>query len=480
MRHALSALVAAGLLALPGLAPAAESPPAGKSREPPGGTAREQIEIYRDQVNAGMVGVVSGGIDGTYLRVATDLANVLDNTEDGLRILPISGKGSLQNVWDLVFARGIDVALVQSDVLAYAKREKIFPRVDALIQYICHLYDEEVHVLAGKDVQRVEDLAGKKVNVDNRGSGTFMTASLIFGQLGIAVEPTHFDQALALEKLKSGEIAAALYVVGKPARLFTGLPPDSGFHFLAVPQTDELKQTYEPAELAAEDYPQLIGEGANVPTLKVSAVLAVYAWSPRAERYKKVARFVDAFFSHANALQQRPRHPKWRELSLAENLPGWQRFPPAERWLHNAAKEGDSTAEYTRFMSFLDQVKPGGIGDPAERDALFAQYIQWRGEQAAGTSVAAPAPSRSRGEQAAAGSSRPATPPIGKDAVRQVQTALKAEKLYGGPVDGVVGPSTTRAIGTYQERHGLPPSSTLDPATLRALTAEPLAQPARR
>src|SRR3954447_1864756 len=69
------------------------------------------------QANSGTVGVVSGGVDGTYIRIATDLAAVLDEG-DQLRILPIAGKGSLQNVADILYLRGIDLGIVQSDVLA--------------------------------------------------------------------------------------------------------------------------------------------------------------------------------------------------------------------------------------------------------------------------------------------------------------------------------------------------------------------------
>src|SRR3546814_5601568 len=71
------------------------------------------------------------------------------------------------------------------------------------------------HVLARPDIKRIEDLAGQKVNFDGEGSGTHMTASLIFDRLGIAVEPTTHDQALALEKLRAGEIAALVYEIGR-------------------------------------------------------------------------------------------------------------------------------------------------------------------------------------------------------------------------------------------------------------------------
>src|SRR5947209_20134284 len=84
----------------------------------------ESIETMRNNANAGTIGVVSGGVDGTYVRIAADLASVLDDG-DNLRVLPIIGKGSVRNLLDIIFVRGIDIGIVQSDVLAYAKREKL-------------------------------------------------------------------------------------------------------------------------------------------------------------------------------------------------------------------------------------------------------------------------------------------------------------------------------------------------------------------
>ena len=346
---------------------------------PPGVSAsdRQKLDTYREKINAGIVGLISGGIDGTYLRVASELASTLDDDDAGLRILPIRGRGSVQNIWDLVFARGVDIALVQSDALAYASREPVFPGVGSLIQYVASLYDEEVHVLTGPAVKQVQDLAGKKVNVDIKGSGTAMTARVVFGQLGIPIEATGFHQALALEKLKAGEIAASVFVAGKPVRLFGDLSPQTGLHFIEIPATAELTKTYAPARLTSEDYPVIDDQG-PVETLSVSAVLAAYAWPLGSERYRRVARFVDAFFSHADALQSLPHHPKWHEVSLAAPLMGWKRFPAAEKWLKGAAEAHGGQSEYEMFMTFLDQVKPGGISNPSERDQIFAEFEQWR------------------------------------------------------------------------------------------------------
>jgi TRAP transporter TAXI family solute receptor len=277
--------------------------------------------------NAGTIGVISGGVDGTYIRIAADLAAVLDDG-DALRVLPVLGKGSLQNLSDLLYLRGVDIAIVQSDVMAVATRDRLFPGVGQMVQYIAKLYDEEVHILARRDIARVEDLAGKPVNVDLRGSGTAMTASVLFSALGVEVQAVHAPQDVALERLRRGEVAALVYVAGKPARLFSGLRAEEGLHLLPVPPRPQLLQTYLPAPIEQADYPNLVPEGSPVQTVAVGAVLAVYAWAPGTERHAKLARFLARFNQKFPELLQPPRHPKWREVNLTAQVPGWTRFNP--------------------------------------------------------------------------------------------------------------------------------------------------------
>ena len=164
-------------------------------------TAPRSLREMRERVNSGLVGFISEGMDGSGLAEATELAASLDGVRDHLRILPIAGKGALQNVTDIVFARGIDIGIIQSDVLAALKRNPPFPHVENFLQYVTRLYDEEVHILAAKGVNSTEDLASKKVNFGLSGSGTDMTASVIFERLGIHPDVTNFSQAVALEKL---------------------------------------------------------------------------------------------------------------------------------------------------------------------------------------------------------------------------------------------------------------------------------------
>jgi uncharacterized protein len=344
------AKLAAGLLAA--LLVLAALPAAAASQ-----SSTRSIEAMRERINAGTVGIVSGGLNGTYIRIAAELAAVLDDG-DTLRVLPLVGKGSVQNIADILFLKGIDIGIVQSDVLAYIRRERLYPGADKSIQYIAKLYNEEVHILAARDIARVEDLAGKKVNFDVANSGTAMTASLIFERLKTAVEPVHDDQALALDKLRRGEISALAYVAGKPAALFRDIKPE---------------------EFSHADYPALVPEGTIVDTLAVGAVMAVYNWAPGSDRYRKVARFVDAFFDKFPALLEPSRHPKWKEVNLAAQVPDWTRFAPAEAWLRRSiAATGGSGSLQRDFTAFLDQSGRTGVSTPGDREALFQEFLRWQ------------------------------------------------------------------------------------------------------
>ena len=285
----------------------------------------------RNQANQGVVGIITGGVNGTYIRIAANMATVLDT--DNLRVLAIVGKGSAQNINDLLYLKGVDMAIVQSDVLEYLKRQGIYKNIENRISYITKLYNEELHLLAHSDITNIRDLADHKVNFDVKGSGTAITSSILFDTLKIAVEPTYYDQATALEKLKMGEISALTYVAGKPAQLFEKVTTKDSVHFLSVEHNPVLLETYLPTALGQQDYPNLIYSGEEVKTIAVGAILAVYTWKQYHKRYSKVANFTNHFFDHFDEFQLTTHHPKWKEVSLSAVIPGWVRFPTAQEWL---------------------------------------------------------------------------------------------------------------------------------------------------
>jgi TRAP-type uncharacterized transport system substrate-binding protein len=344
--------------------------------QPPTLSTVAQLHAMRATENAGLVGIVAGGIDDTDLRIATDLAAVLDSPGQ-LRVFPVAGKGSVQNVNDIVFTRGVDIGIVQVDVMAQLKREPPFPDVEKYLRYVTRLYDKEVHILAEKQIASVEDLAFKKVNFDVRGSGSFVTADAIFGALGVPVDATAYDAPVALDKLKRGEISALVYVVGKPDRLFQGITPADKLHFVPVQMTGDLRETYRSASLTSNDYPQLLGPGEQVETLSVGTVLAVYNWPAGTPRHRNVARFVDAFFNHLSDFLQPSRHRKWVEIDPALPLPGWTRFGPADEWIRSAGLARQNAARYADLARAGGREAPPFLANPEQRDALFKDFVAY-------------------------------------------------------------------------------------------------------
>lgn len=328
-----------------------------------------------EQVNRGTVGIITGAITGTYARIATDLSAVLDQGDE-LRVLPIIGKGSIQNITDILYLRGIDVGIVQSDVLHYIRETGTYPDISNRIAFITKLYNEEIHILTRTDMKTVEDLRGKKVNFANEGSGTYMTASVVFKKLAIDVEITTFDYELALEKLKKGEIDALFYVAGKPAPIFASIKPEEGLQLLSVDLTPELAETYLPAEFSTADYPGLIPPNQEVKTVAVGAVMAVFNWRKGNGRYHKIKRFVDAFFSQFDEFLQAPRHPKWQEVNLAADVPGWKRFEPARVWLES--HESDDAGQVSEFKTFLETTGQATALSAEDQEELFKRFLKWK------------------------------------------------------------------------------------------------------
>jgi uncharacterized protein len=349
----------------------------------PAGASSVQPPPQISRGNTGVVGVITGMEGGTYARTGADLTILDDPT---LRVLPTLGKGSLQNLSDILYLRGVDIGFVQADALAYAKQHDMFPGLTQNIRYIAKLYDEEVHVLARKDITKPEDLNGQRVNVDVAGSGSAMTAEILLDALGVKAKVEHDKQVNGLQKLKSGEIAAIIHVGGAPIPLLADVSADSGIHFLSVPLSEALARTYLPDQLTHDNYPALVPADAPVPTIAVGDVLAVFAWQPRTERATNVAHFVDAFFSKFDQLRQPPRHPKWREVNLTAEVPGWTRLPAAQEWLDRQTSARTASAStQARFTAFLSQTHPGlnsNLTD-ADREKLFQQFVAWDRQQSA-------------------------------------------------------------------------------------------------
>lgn len=329
------------------------------------------------------IGIMGGEIDGTFMRIATDLTSVLNS--DQMRVIPIVGKGSLQNIGDLLHLPGVDLALIAGDVLAYAQQAHLYPGELGKVEYISKLYDNDIHVCAGPAIETLTDLQSKPVNIDVEGAGTNLSARAMFKILGIAPDFRTNEPTIAQDQLRRGEIAANVYSGGKPIRLFATQPADTGLHFVSIQSTEALEKVYLPGGmLTHKDYPTLVPEGQPVETIGVGVTLAAFGWQPGSVRYSHLVTFVDQFFSKFPALLKPPHHPAWHNVNLAAVQPGWTRFPPAEAWLaeHKPGSNPVASDASTR-ESFDAYLSKRGVPQltPAQRDAAIEYFRQ---QQAAG------------------------------------------------------------------------------------------------
>jgi TRAP-type uncharacterized transport system substrate-binding protein len=337
-------------------------------------------------VNKGLVELETTGSDGISVRIAEDLSRLVDDSGTR-RLVPVIGRGSLQNIIDLKYLRGIDVAIVQADVLDYAREQRLLPGFETSLTYITKLYNEEFHLLAHAGIKDLRDLADQKVNVDLLNSGTAITATRLFGQLKLRVAATYDSPQLALNKLRKGEIAAVAFVAGKSAPLFTDLTGAEGFHFIPVPYVAAINTLYAPTRLTGADYPRLVQADKPVDTVAVGSILLAADLRQVPERYNNIANFVEVFFTGFQSLQMPGNHPKWSEVNLTAELPGWRRFDPAQQWLKRNDKMvrvPDPDTLKAMFSAFVDErrrASGGAVMSDSEKGALFEQFRVWVGSQ---------------------------------------------------------------------------------------------------
>jgi hypothetical protein len=326
---------------------------------------------------ASTVGVLSADRDPDSIRMLSEMADALEN--EPVQVLPVIGKGPIHNVASLIYSSGIDFAVLPADVLAYLEAEGVFlPKAKSVISAVGRLGDEEFHLLAQREIGSIEQLAGRRVAIDRADSPSHITAMMVFGALGVQIEPVALDSSRALERLKKRDIAAMVLVRRKPARLFYDLNVEDRLHFLPVRMTPKMLTIYEQAEIRPADYPLLIpagetGRGRPIATLRVGRVLAAFNWAPESDRFPVVQSVVEAVLRSQPALKSAGHHPNWRESDLAQPVPGWTRYAGL-----NALAATPEPPAGAREGSAGVPASVEGSPDLRNADQLFREYLLWR------------------------------------------------------------------------------------------------------
>jgi TRAP-type uncharacterized transport system substrate-binding protein len=339
----------------------------------------------RIDANAGTVTIMTTrNLGSPEMTSALDLSTLLDSGEqyEEMRVIPVVARGKVQNLWDILFLKGIDMGFVQSDTFAYLEDD---PRIDSIKARICYITvmpPAEVHVLARKDIRTLQDLAGEKVSINAKGTGSEVVGTLLFRRLEIDALLENEDTGRAIARMKEGDLAAHINVLGVPAAPVGRLKKEDGIHLLPIPYTPEVAEIYLPSKFTHADYPELVPAGEEVETIAAGNVLAAFNWSEGHLRQQKLAPFIEAFFSRFEELKAPGFHPQWKDVNIAATVSGWTRCKPAQDWLDrhpqtSPASMAELQREFTAFTAERSDVTSSKISED-EKNALFEEFLEWR------------------------------------------------------------------------------------------------------
>jgi TRAP transporter TAXI family solute receptor len=171
----------------------------------------------------------TGGTAGTYYPVGGMLANAISNPP-GLILTAQASNGSVANI-NAITSGQAESGFTQADVAAWAHSGTGLyegkPKVEDL-RLIANLYPESIHFVATKSsgVKSIADLKGKRVSLDEPGSGTLVDARIILKAFGISekdIKPEYLKPNQASDKIKDGSLDAFVFVGGYPTAAISEL-----------------------------------------------------------------------------------------------------------------------------------------------------------------------------------------------------------------------------------------------------------------
>jgi TRAP transporter TAXI family solute receptor len=306
--------------------------------------------LFVPQAKAESIGMVTGSTTGTYFQFGQDIAKLAPTA--GLEILVKESEGSSDNIRRLISRENAALGIVQSDVLGFLSRSEDphIRRISERLRLVFPFYNEEVHLLARKEIHRFEDLDGRRVVVGTKGSGNWLTSNNLLRMINLKpAERIELPPPEGASAVLAGEADAMVYVAGKPVKLFTSFreleknpqyaPLVKAVHFVPL-KHEGMLQEYVATTIAPDDYEWL---SEAIPTVAVKAVLISFDFSSRSNPYyqkrcdqlAKLGRVVRENLAEL----QRTGHPKWKEVELDQSLELWKRDTCSQLAKPEPAKE---------------------------------------------------------------------------------------------------------------------------------------------
>lgn len=306
------------------------------------GRASEEITFFR---------IATGGIGGTYYPVGGLIAQAISNPPGsrpcdkggacgvpGLVAVAQSSHGSVANI-QAIAAGHVDSGFAQSDIAYWAHTGTAIylesGKVEG-IRAIASLYSESIHLVArkGSSIRSILDLAGKRVSLDEQGSGTLVDARLILSAFGLKeknIKPFYLKPIPAIEKMKAGELDAFFIVAGYPANAVSELASAGGAELIPIegPEIDALIGKY--GFLTRGTIPAGTYEG--IDEVKTISVGAQWLVGERVDE-ELAYNITKSLWNDTSRQLLKGGHPQGREITLEGALDGIAipLHPGAERY----------------------------------------------------------------------------------------------------------------------------------------------------
>jgi TRAP transporter TAXI family solute receptor len=281
------------------------------------------------------LGIITGGEKGTYFQFGLNLQRL--GKQDGVNLTVHPSKGSIENVFAVYQRPATQLGIVQSDVLAFVGRvqsDPVLRRIAKKTRMVFPLYNEEIHILARSGIAEFDDLSDRRVAIGREGSGTYLTARLLFNVSEVTPrEMVLIDTDEALAELKAGRIDAMFYVAGYPVKLFSeGVGEGDGLNLVSI-LNKSITEFYPRAEIPANTYRW---QSKAVETVAVKAVLISFDF--RRRDCETVGRFAKTISDNMDWLVKNG-HSKWKAVDLGFPLKGWEQYDCVRKFLGKTTVE---------------------------------------------------------------------------------------------------------------------------------------------
>lgn len=193
--------------------------------------------------------LVTGSEEGTYFAIGQGIKEAIEKRNSELEVIVLSTDGSVENV-KLLEADACQFAIIQSDIAQYfSKGERIFRFPSDKVKGVASLYTEPIQIVARKelDLERIQDLKGKRVAVGPRNSGTEFNSAIILGAYGIdysEIDEYYLSFDEAKDSLLKGNFDVVFMTAGFPTPALSEIASDITFISIRPDIIKHIRETY--------------------------------------------------------------------------------------------------------------------------------------------------------------------------------------------------------------------------------------------